>query len=180
MSNKICEFCKMEISDSDEVITCPKCGKIYHKECWEFTECYMPSSKCGNNTPEQSAYQNVDAQQNDYVPQQPSPLITQSTRQQKKKSSAMIANVLGAISGIVSIFMGITIKFMDNGSSVWSNSYGGDAYTGIQNAAADTANNVMQANNILQSGFCCICVSIGLAVLFYFISKIIDVASDKK
>lgn len=35
MSNKICNFCEMEIKTSDNIMTCSKCGKIYHKECWE-------------------------------------------------------------------------------------------------------------------------------------------------
>ena len=35
MDNKICNFCEMEINNTDSFITCSKCGKVYHKECWE-------------------------------------------------------------------------------------------------------------------------------------------------
>ena len=46
--------------------------------------------------------------------------------------------------------------------------YGGDAYTGIQNAAADTANNVAKACGILCSvmGFIILCA--GVLFLNYF------------
>ncbi len=60
----------------------------------------------------------------------------------KKTSSIirMIASILIIVVGIVSLIVGV-------GSSSYygytrSITYGGDAYTGIQNAAADTANNI--------------------------------------
>ena len=50
------------------------------------------------------------------------------------------------IIAIVGIFVGLIIcgsGFSDNVSIVSSEKYGGEAYTGIQNASARTANNVM-------------------------------------
>ena len=48
--------------------------------------------------------------------------------------------------GIVAIVFAILCSEMYAGSYISSYSYGGDAYTGIQNAAADTGNNVRAAS----------------------------------
>ena len=45
------------------------------------------------------------------------------------------------------------------------NAYGGDAYTGIQNAAAQTANNVAAVGNGLEEIFCYSMVFTGLAFI---------------
>ena len=42
---------------------------------------------------------------------------------------------------------------MNNGDYVSSSMYGGDAYTGIQNASAETGCNVYKGNKIMQKGF---------------------------
>ena len=49
--------------------------------------------------------------------------------------------------------------------------YGGDAYTGIQNAAADTANNVAKACTVLCSAIGFITSSFGAVFLNYFKMK---------
>ena len=35
IKNRKCIICKQEIKEGDDTITCPSCGTIYHKECWD-------------------------------------------------------------------------------------------------------------------------------------------------
>lgn len=67
-----------------------------------------------------------------------------------------------------------------SGRYVARQTYGGDAYTGIQNAAADTAFNVQQTNDILNSmhktiafGFGSILIVIGLALCVFGVALLI-------
>ena len=53
-----------------------------------------------------------------------------------------IAAILFVVIGIVSIIMSFEAYDLPTGGYESSSAYGGDAYTGIQNAAAQTANNV--------------------------------------
>ena len=53
-----------------------------------------------------------------------------------------IAAILFVIIGIVAIVMSFEAYDLPTGGYESSSAYGGDAYTGIQNAAAQTANNV--------------------------------------
>ncbi len=54
---------------------------------------------------------------------------------------------------IVSFVFANKVDDMRIGEYVSSSTYGGDAYTGIQNAAADTGSNVYKGNQIIQKGF---------------------------
>ena len=56
---------------------------------------------------------------------------------------------------IVSIICGIICFFLNIGTNVSDVVYGGDAYTGIQNATAQTANNILILNKNIKliSGF---------------------------
>ena len=78
----------------------------------------------------------------------------------------------GIISGIISIIFGIVMFAKNVGYYESSISYGGDAYTGIQNAAAQTANNVKALSEIAKSGFAFLLIAIGLIAIFYFASKL--------
>lgn len=61
--------------------------------------------------------------------------------------------VLFILIGITSGILGIVSYGMDTGYRESNLSYGGDAYTGIQNAAAQTANNVMELAEATTFGF---------------------------
>ncbi|MBR2645973.1 MAG: hypothetical protein IKD47_00225 [Clostridia bacterium] len=64
--------------------------------------------------------------------------------QKAKKVSGFIFMAIGLLSIIFSIIFfkkDIDLRWF-NGSGVLKETYGGDAYTGIQNAVADTANNI--------------------------------------
>lgn len=52
--------------------------------------------------------------------------------------------------------------------------YGGDAYTGIQNAAAQTASNVKNLAEATKNGFAFLLIAIGLIAIFYFAMKLKD------
>ena len=58
-------------------------------------------------------------------------------------------------------------------------SYGGDAYTGIQNAAAQTANNVQDLAEIAAMGFGFLLISLGLFMIFYFSTKMKNLPEPK-
>lgn len=55
-----------------------------------------------------------------------------------------IAAILFVIVGILSICLAISAYDMSTGNYEYNESYGGDAYTGIQNAAAQGANNTIK------------------------------------
>ncbi len=77
-------------------------------------------------------------------------------------------SIVGIISGVISIIFGLMMRGMDIGSYESYSSYGGDAYTGIQNAAAQTANNLMDVAEITRSGFSFLLIAIGLIAISYF------------
>lgn len=54
---------------------------------------------------------------------------------------------------------------MNNGDYVSSSVYGGDAYTGMQNASAETGCNVYKGNQIMQKGFKYTFILVGLGFL---------------
>ena len=78
----------------------------------------------------------------------------------------------GIISGILSVIFGIIMFGKSIGSYESASSYGGDAYTGIQNAAAQTANNVKALSEITKTGFAFFLIAIGLIAIFYFATKL--------
>ena len=64
-----------------------------------------------------------------------------------------VCSILLIAIGIVSIVLSIVVFAKDTGNWERENLYGGDAYTGIQNAAAQTANNVQELSKIAKLGF---------------------------
>lgn len=73
--------------------------------------------------------------------------------------------VLLVIVGIVSIFLAIKCFGYETGSYVSTEKYGGDAYTGIQNASSKTANNVMYLSEITKFGFGSVLLIAGLSLV---------------
>lgn len=90
-----------------------------------------------------------------------------------------ITSIVGAASGLLSVIFSFYILSMDAGSTENSFSYGGDAYTGIQNAAAQTANNVHYLNDILQFGFFAVLLVAGLALLCHYVPVLLEEASPE-
>ena len=74
-------------------------------------------------------------------------------------------NFIGIVAGILSIIFAIIIFGMEVGNSERDIQYGGDAYTGIQNAAAQTARNVVHTNELIRFGFGAVLLVTGLALI---------------
>lgn len=64
-----------------------------------------------------------------------------------------VRSVFLVIAGIVSIGLSIHCFNMDEGEYCSDSMYGGDAYTGMQNASASAARNVKTLSKIVKSGF---------------------------
>ena len=84
----------------------------------------------------------------------------------------------GIILGLVTIVLAISVFSQSVGYSEGSYSYGGDAYTGIQNAAAQTANNVQDVGEMIRTGLGCILILHGAILLSVAIC--IDVPKKEK
>ena len=94
----------------------------------------------------------------------------------------LISNTIGFVSGILSIIFGIKIKNYNNTylGYVSSFEFGGAAYTGIQNAAADTGNNVKAVYHLIQNSAMFLLITIGLIAISTFFSKLIKAVMDFK
>lgn len=65
----------------------------------------------------------------------------------------LIRSIAFIIIAIIAFNFASRIDDMGNGDYVSSSRYGGDAYTGMQNASAETGCNVYKGNQIMQKGF---------------------------
>lgn len=95
----------------------------------------------------------------------------------------IISNAIGVVSGILSVIFGIYVKNGNYGTYPYyiaGESYGGDAYTGIQNAAADTGNNVKVVYQLIQNSAMFLLITIGLIAISAFFSKLIKAVMDFK
>lgn len=91
-----------------------------------------------------------------------------------KKGSRIVAYICGLFSGLASIVLGIVSFCLDTGSYLHYESYGGDAYTGIQHASAGAGNNVRALADIVKFGFGSLLLVVGVAICCFFVSKIIE------
>ena len=90
----------------------------------------------------------------------------------KKPSKKQFGPILGMIAGILSVIFGVVVFSMSTGSWEPPKSYGGDAYSGIQQAAAQTANNVQELADICRCGFAYLLIVVGLITIAVFASKL--------
>lgn len=81
------------------------------------------------------------------------------------KNIKFIKGILLIVIAIISIIFSIkSFERSDYGTWVSQKEYGGDAYTGIQNAAASTAANVNVVNRSVSFGFGAILLIVGLTL----------------
>lgn len=88
----------------------------------------------------------------------------------------MVKKILFTIVGIVSIVLSIICFSAKTGGYVLRESYGGDAFTGIQHAAADTGQNVRDLAKLTAQGFGSILLVSGLTLIVFGITC----TNDKK
>ena len=70
------------------------------------------------------------------------------------------------ILGIIAIVFSLVVFSCDVGSYESNRSYGGDAYTGIQNAAAQAANNIMDVGAAITTAAGAILLVFGVGMIF--------------
>ena len=112
------------------------------------------------------------------------PVVATKNKTNAIDTLTLIGNILGIISAIVSVVFGIIIKakhFAYYGALYeTAESYGGDAYTGIQNAAAQTADNVLALFRLIQNSMCFLLIAIGLIAISAFLVKLFANLKNKK
>ncbi|MBO4893736.1 MAG: hypothetical protein J5562_02330 [Clostridia bacterium] len=84
------------------------------------------------------------------------------------------SNIVGIISGFISVVFSFVVKGMSIGSYERNYTYGGDAYTGIQNASAQTANNVQELADLVRTGIFAFLLVFGLALICFFLSRLVE------
>lgn len=95
------------------------------------------------------------------------------------KYPKMITSIIGMLSGVLSIILGFC---MHCGGYYYTSleKYGGDAYTGIQNAAAETSRNVYGLGQCVESGFKFLLIVVGIIAICYFTFKLFDTIEGYK
>lgn len=88
-------------------------------------------------------------------------------------AKSIVRGVLLIIIGIVAITFSVECRDMSTGKTVSHTAYGGDAYTGIQNAGADTASNVYYLSKIATYGFSSLLLVIGLTLCGFGVTEFI-------
>lgn len=77
----------------------------------------------------------------------------------------IIKNILFIFVGIVSTGLSVSCFKADTGDYVSKEIYGGDAYTGIQHAAAETGQNVRALAKIVAKGFGSVLLISGMTLI---------------
>ncbi|MBQ9862063.1 MAG: zinc-ribbon domain-containing protein [Clostridia bacterium] len=87
----------------------------------------------------------------------------------------LVVCVLGIVLGLVLTVVGFTTYDSSLYSDyIASESYGGDAYTGIQNAAADTGNNIFSLEWTVREISGVVLIGFGLVTVLYFVLKVFE------
>lgn len=154
--------------EKDEYTECRNCGAKIHsadKFC----------GKCGSTVINQTAASYFPFVENH------APISNSINNSINSKSLiSLLLYIGGIISGIVSFIFGTTMFGKSSGLYEPSNTYGGDAYTGIQNAAAQTANNLTNVAEIAKDGIGYLLIAIGLISVFYFSIKLFERKQERE
>ena len=136
-----CNECGSDMSDKAE--SCPNCGAenkiIFCPECGEkIINNQNICPKCGME---------IKLQKNN----------------RKKFIKDLILMIMLDIVGIISIFWGYSLSYQ--GKQIDYKYYGGDAYTGIQQAAADIGNNINELGKLICNGLKAILIVNGITTI---------------
>ncbi len=171
----LCPHCNAEIQEG--AAFCTKCGRQIPEKP---VAPVAPAAPAAPMTPEQpeaaqptQAKPAVNAVPPVYTPPVYNPQLNNASPLAGKnfKPKGSIFNVFGFLGGILSFILGIILACFSTGYSESSYSYGGDAYTGIQNASAQTANNIQDLAAITKFGLSALLAVAGIALIAYFGSK---------
>jgi hypothetical protein len=148
----ICNKCGIELQDGQAF--CPECG--------------CPVGESGIDTSAFTPVRNLNYEKTNTIEK------IKETSGKFSDVGSIIASVIGIISGIVSMVLGFIVMGYSDGYFESAASYGGDAYTGIQNAAAQTANNVEDLAAIVKFGTSSLLIIVGVAIACFFALKLFD------
>ena len=95
------------------------------------------------------------------------------------KTTKLITAILCIAVGIACIALGIVSYCYGWGKIIFYSYYGGDAYTGIQQAAADTGNNVSRLCKICSFSFGSILVIAGLVITLKNVNELVASIAKK-
>ena len=84
-----------------------------------------------------------------------------------------IFSIIGIVSGAVSIVFSFVVLSFEYGSWMNFETYGGDAYTGMQNAAARTAQNVQYLAYMVRFGLFALLFVGGIVIICYFANSLV-------
>ena len=147
---------------------CARCGATLQEGQAFCTECGCPANQSGVDT---SAFTTVG---NPSMERQNPIEKIKETSGKFSDVGSIIASIAGIISGLLSIILGFVVMGYSDGYYEAATSYGGDAYTGIQNAAAQTANNVEDLAAIAKFGVSSVLIVLGLAIACFFVLKLFN------
>ena len=159
METKKCPMCGIDIEAGLD--TCPACGFRFESD--QATEAQAPEVE-------------FQAQKN-AAPTASASLLPKSKLDSMSQKIDMIYNVIIGI-GIIAIILGFVCFSKDTGSYIENLAYGGDAYTGIQNAAAGTGRNVHYLAEIVAFGFGSVDLIAGLALCAFGLMKKMVLAKE--
>lgn len=157
---------------------CPSCGYKMeetsefsaYSASQQFSESYSQPSYGQQNYEQQNYNANAYNPSSAYNPT-PSPAPTTFNNAAPKKNGGTakkVFSIVGMVSGALSAIFGIIVLGMPTGGWESNLSYGGDAYTGIQNAAAQTANNVQTLTESINAAGGYLLLALGLGMISYF------------
>ncbi len=162
-----CEKCGKELNCDEKI--CSGCGNIMdapENAPQQTNHSYAPPLQTNPPYAAQPQYQN------------PSPVIKKAIN---NKFIELILNAVGSFSGFLSLIYGFILKGKTYPIQYTSRgAYGGDAYTGIQNAAADTSSNLIVIVAILRDALSMLFITIGLAILCYFVCRLFKAIKANK
>ena len=161
---------------------CVKCGAALAPGSAFCVKCGAPA---GASAPAETAAAGAGARVYPAVPlpvSQPSaPAVAPTQQNEADPASAapginmpeIVVSVLGILGSILSVIFAFVTYGMSTGSYESNTQYGGDAYTGIQNAAAQTARNLVNLSDIVKFGLGSILLILGICGFCFFVLRFI-------
>ncbi len=160
--SKICPTCKSTIDES--LTICNFCG------CPVETDGVSAQPKTENSAATEQPQTSVPYTEPIQFSQFPMP---EKKEIGKTKLIELIFSIAGIFDGVLSIVFGIIIAVLKKGFYVVTESYGGDAYTGIQNAAAYTGENVRILIDCVKTIGSFMFIVAGLLLIIVFTKKLL-------